>query len=342
MILSVLTLFSYLFVLSESRLYPPISNKECDCIVKNDTLSNMMNGNINPVVGYGYEWWYNVLNLNIYYGIKPYDLSIVFYFGRVPITDCNSLENNNIFGYIDIKSSLDGINNNYQFATTGSFDINYHYIDKNQEWTITRTNNRFTINVKSKNDTLIIVIGDGRGIYPQGDKGFSRSGPNKCDTAYAYSLLRTMIYGVYKNMAFNGLGYGEHVIGTMKTEIPVYNGWHCHYIHDMQKMEDYQICISDRIDNKVDIYQRGLALNIQKNLFELDMNNIFTEGFGNFNTFKVDWNISIEYDNIKRVYSLSPTFEDQRREVFGFQIWEGFVMGKLAPGIIGINELVNL
>lgn len=324
-------------------LFLPISTLICDCIVQNETLSREMNGNINPVVGYGYEWWYYVMNTKIGYGGNFYDSSIILFFGRTPIDDCNSFRNNKIFGYVDVKSTNKNINTNYNFNTIGDFNLNYYYHDTSNDniWNITRIQNRLLVFISSHNLQLNMIIDDGRGIYPQGYNGFSRSGPNECDTAYAYSLPRAIIYGYMNKNIFQGLGYGEHVIGTIRNRYSIYDGWHCHYIHDMEKYEDYQLCVSDRIDNKIDLYQRGLVLDSNSDLIKLNSSNIFTNGFGDFKTFKVDWNISIQYPNDNINFEMEPLFEDQTRNIFGFSFWNGFVIDKLNMNILGITELVG-
>ena len=134
-------------------------------------------------------------------------------------------------------------------------------------WTIVRDAARGVLAVNLTTDDgapLRFEIADDRGMSPQGNDGYVKSGFGACDTAYSCSFLRTTLRQVdaaTPAAAARGVGYGEWVHGTMPPQnasvllAPKQNalalapsnaprnaptpppnattstGWHCFYLH---------------------------------------------------------------------------------------------------------------
>jgi len=134
-------------------------------------------------------------------------------------------------------------------------------------WTIVRDAARGVLAVNLTTDDgapLRFEIADDRGMSPQGNDGYVKSGFGACDTAYSCSFLRTTLRQVdaaTPDAAVRGVGYGEWVHGTMPPQnasvllAPKQNalalapsnaprnaptpppnattstGWHCFYLH---------------------------------------------------------------------------------------------------------------
>ena len=339
---NLLSILSSCLILSVGAIFTPeiYNNPSCDCIVKNNTLSNEMKDNINPIKGYGYEWWYYTLNTETIYNNHNYDTSIVFYFGHSPIDDCNSFHNNKIFGYLSIMSDNQLLNNNYEFNVIDNMNekLIYNYKNNNSNFNISRINDNLNIYLDNNNFNLHLSINDFRGIYPQGNNGFSVSGPNPCNTAYAFSLMRVIVEGNYNGNNIFGIGYGEHVVGTIRNTKSPYSGWHCHYIHNLERLNDYQVCVSKRKDNNIDKYSRGIMLNENNELVKFDYTNIKSNSY-NFN---LNWIIEINVFGNEYKFDMCASYFNQFRDIFGILIWNGFTFDNYNKNIIGFNELVNI
>ena len=268
---------------------------------------------LQPKIGWGVEWWYYVLNTNVYMEYFP-SATITMFVLRTPLENCTTTQNQLINMYIGINSPIfDPIT----YSESAVIDIQQWHQDKYLNITFP---NASIIRYPESNATVFnfhtnkFIVEDNKGYYLQGDGGFTKSGPNAADNYYAGSFMNTLVKGrLENNYLVKGVGYGEHVFGSPNNTQPkIYSGWHCHYIHSntptMQNhsqkdrtTKDIQYCRSNTINGEADPYAHGLYVDEYNYPHNLSAVAIQFKTGNNWNGFPLNWTL----DFVDPIFNMS-------------------------------------
>lgn len=177
-------------------------------------------------------------------------------------------------------------------------------------------------------------IYDNRGMFPQGNYGFVRSGNEVCSTAYSCSLLSTKLS--------NGIGYGEYVHGSIgqQEKVPY---WMCFYLHFEEN--DIQIC-ADPINEQ---YARLHAVLKNNSFVHLQNKGVYqmlqpvrrwkSENSGN--EYIIEWDINLAVLNL--TIRLKPVSDNSEFCMLNNCFWIGshYIINKGKVIGEGITEIFN-
>lgn len=237
---------------------------------------------------------------------------------------CNS---NSFFFYSDRKKTIQDLGTT--LIKTGDW-----YNSKTLFGSVSRNtlygNPYLFINYKN----LSFKIYDNKGMFPQGNMGFVRSGENLCSTAYSCSFLNTKFY--------NGIGYGEYVHGSVDNneEIPY---WICFYLHFIDN--HVNIC-ADPINKKYArihiLLSNGTYVQDQsESIYHSLIPNILWKSNKSKKIYFIDWNIKINM--LKIEIHAKPTIKNSEFCINKICFWIGttnLFINKYKVGI-GITEIFN-
>ena len=185
-----------------------------------------------------------------------------------------------------------------------------------------------------KYSNLSLKIYDNKGMFPQGNMGFIKSGKKKCSTAYSCSFLSTKFV--------NGIGYGEYVHGSIdeNEKVPF---WMCFYLHFQGN--HINIC-ADPTNKKYARIHILLSNNTyldeqNENVYNTLTPNYFWKSPTSKQIYYIDWTINITSLNI--IIHSVPTILDSEFCIKNNCFWIGttdLYINNNKVGI-GITEVFN-